>query len=176
MTTVNLKGGRGGGRPKGMFTPGSRASRVINFVAAYPGSTLAQIHEELGGPLGSVSDTLFRLARDGYLVRTTDEKRSNVWVYSMPAAHAPENTQLRQAKALIDGFNAAWTVQTGSALKTLDALLDSAQNAPPNGASDGTLSPGRFNRLRAVVRAGEKFMRALADSDSDILVPGEEPF
>src|SRR5271157_2047007 len=60
------------------------------------------------------------------------------------------SSQRDRAMGLIDEFDAEWTVRTGAILKALDALLDTAQNAPPHGASDETLSPGRFNRLRAV--------------------------
>jgi len=52
-------------------------------------------------------------------------------------------------------------------LKRLAALLDEAQNPRPEGHADGSIHEKKFNRLRAMVRAGQTFLAAYTTALED---------
>jgi hypothetical protein len=58
-------------------------------------------------------------------------------------------TQLEWAENISQELREAVDTLSGP-LSELDLLLSQAQNSPPRGASDGTLSPEHYNKLRAL--------------------------
>jgi hypothetical protein len=67
-----------------------------------------------------------------------------------------KDTQLALACELLGRIG----IPSPDLLRRLDELLDRAQNPPPEGKADGSIHERKFNRLRAMVRAGETFLAA----------------
>lgn len=57
-------------------------------------------------------------------------------------------------------------------LVMLDTILDEAQNAPPDGQSDGSIQEAEFNALRSAVRKFQDALWAIESSSGDAIKCG----
>lgn len=80
---------------------------------------------------------------------------------SKPGPTAKPKTQLQRAKAIVERYK-KWTPILKEIQDDLDAVLSEAQNRPPEGVADGSISDESWGRLRD-----------LADALGDLL--GEDP-
>lgn len=70
-------------------------------------------------------------------------------------------SQLEEAKALIKRMSDAGEDYVENEIAQLRAVLEQAQNAPPQGKADGSIDEVTFNTLRNAERAATKFLHTL---------------